>query len=78
MATRVPSRLSGILPTVVLAVVLLGLMATPAEAYIDTGNGGMIINLIVSAFFGALFFLRSAIGNAVRWIKSLIQTPNPK
>ena len=55
------------------------LVPASAEAYLDSGNSGIIINLLLSALFGMLFYIRSAMATVRRWFRIGRQpgSPNP-
>jgi hypothetical protein len=46
--------------TMILAAVML-LFATPAYAYIDPGTGSLIIQMLLAALVGSVFYLRTII-----------------
>ena len=55
-----PSRYRRIVDITV-ATFIISLLPTEALAYIDPGYGVLIVQAILSAFFGALFFARHAL-----------------
>jgi hypothetical protein len=47
---------------VVVATLLFSLMPSEAYAYIDPGTGALLLQVLLAAFFGALFFARRLLG----------------
>lgn len=64
---------------IAIAIAFVSLVPARAEAYLDSGNSGIIINLILSAIFGMLFYIRSAMATVRRWLRIGRQSgsPNP-
>jgi hypothetical protein len=58
------------MPTKIIVAVLL-LFATPAYAYIDPGTGSLIVQMLLAALVGSMFYLRTII----RKIKAFFGSP---
>lgn len=58
---------------------LLGLCPVSAFAYIDPGSGSLLLQIVMSAFFGALFMARGFIARGAatlrRWFGGRAGTP---
>ena len=69
--------------SLVLVILLLAFHPTSAYAYIDPGSGSLMLQLVMSGLFGALFLARKSIGNAGRMVRRLLlgrgieETPGP-
>jgi hypothetical protein len=51
----------------VVAVALL--TATPAEAYVDPGTGGMLVQLLLGGMMAGLVAMRSGLRRVLDWIR---------
>jgi hypothetical protein len=60
---------------VVAFALILAAAPAPAFAYIDPGSGALVWQIALSAFFGALFIVRRAIGQALRALRPNRQRP---
>lgn len=61
---------------------LITLSPVSAFAYIDPGSGSLLLQIVMSAFFGALFLARNFIAKGAatvrRWVGGRAETPpNP-
>jgi len=54
------------------ALMLAVALALPAHAYIDPGSGALVIQALVSALVGALFFARSYLMRIARSFRRLL------
>ena len=50
---------------------LLGLSPVSAFAYIDPGSGSLLLQIVMSAFFGALFLARNFIAKGAATVRRL-------
>ncbi len=64
---------------VLACVAMLLVAARDAHAYIDPGSGALILQLLLAAFFGAIFFVRRIklwIRARVNWIWAIVRGKN--
>lgn len=75
--TKSSKKTDGIAAKIFLACVVILLVATSnAYAYIDPGSGALVWQLLLSAFFGAIFFIRGVrlwIRDTMNWIWARIR-----
>jgi len=50
--------------SLLLAVMILAVYPSSAFAYIDPGSGSLLLQIVMSAFFGALFLARNFLAKA--------------
>lgn len=60
---------------IAVATLLISVLPTDALAYIDPGYGVLIVQAILSAFFGALFFARHTLRRLMNRAGRLIRPP---
>jgi len=58
--------------SLLLAVVVLTVYPKNAFAYIDPGSGSLLLQIVMSAFFGALFLARNFLAKAVAGFRRVI------
>ncbi len=57
--------------SVLLAVLILAVYPNNAFAYIDPGSGSLLLQIVMSAFFGALFLARNFLAKAAAGFRRL-------
>ena len=66
-------RLAHVSPRIRALIVFLAVTwAAPAHAYIDPGSGALVIQVLVSAFVGVLFFARGFLMRVASRIRRLL------
>lgn len=68
---RVNDRNTGRHANVLVLAALIGLSPVSAFAYIDPGSGSLLLQIVMSAVFGALFLARNFIAKGAATVRRL-------
>ena len=63
---------------VLMAVLLLVVLSGPAEAYIDPGTGGMLVQLLLGGIMAGVVLFRSGLRRMAGWLQRSFRLGKPE